>query len=254
MGVKTAYRREGDGPQAVYLHGAGLTQRWLPFYGCLAKSLDLTVPEHPGFGDTEWPDKTLDFDDLVIHYDQLFDQLELDQVHLIGHSLGAWIAAEYATYHPKRVRSLSLICPIGLRVPGHPIHDVFRMTPDDAPGVLFNGNLEGVAEFVAEPDSAEQRVHDYQELTAAAQLMWNPRYDRKLDHRLQRVSAKAVVAVPDEDRLAPPEQAERWLELLPNATRVQVSGGAGAATGHLMIVQQPEKLAGAIVGELDGTR
>ena len=58
----------------------------------------------------EWLDG---FDDLVIHYDALLDALELERVHLVGYSLGGWIAAELAIFYPQRLQSLTLITPAG---------------------------------------------------------------------------------------------------------------------------------------------
>src|SRR5207253_2649981 len=110
-GLRTALRRKGVGEPVVYLHGAGLTRRWLPLYERLAERVDLLVPEHPGFGDTPSPEWLDGFDDLVLHYDELFDLLGLERVHLVGHSLGGWIAADLAVFYPRRVKSLTLITP-----------------------------------------------------------------------------------------------------------------------------------------------
>lgn len=244
-GVRTAYRRRGDGESVVYLHGAGLTRRWLPLYDGLAQSMDLLVPEHPGFGDSDLPDWLDSFDDLVLHYDELFDLLELDRVHLVGHSVGGWIAADLAVYYPKRVKSLTLIAPVGLRVPNHPIHDIFRMTPEEAGDILLNGDVEPFVDYLSDGDTVETMIQGYRELTTLGRLMWNPRYDFKLDHRLGRVSAPALVVAPDEDRIVPAEHFQRWLELLPNASLQTISGDR-APTSHLLIIQEPTKLASAI--------
>ena len=56
----------------------------------------------------EWLDG---FEDLVIHYDRLLDVLGLDQVHLVGYSLGGWLAAEFASFYPERLKSLTLMVP-----------------------------------------------------------------------------------------------------------------------------------------------
>ena len=253
-GLATAYRRQGSGEPVVYLHGAGLTRRWLPLYEILAGSVDLVVPEHPGFGDTPRPAWLGGFDDLVLHYDELLDLLGLDRVHLVGHSLGGWIAAEFAVFYPRRVRSLTLIAPLGLRVEGHPVRDLFRMRDDEAAEVLFNGNVEPYGEYLEEGDPIEAQVHAYEEMTSLGRLMWNPRYDIALDHRLDRVRGPALVVTPDEDRLIPGEHFTRWVELLPNARLAKVSGSPGAPTGHLLIVQQPDELAAAIVGFIEEVR
>ena len=51
------------------------------------------------------PDWLDGFDDLVIHYDELLDALGLEQVHVVGYSLGGWIAAEFAVFYPQRLRA-----------------------------------------------------------------------------------------------------------------------------------------------------
>ena len=100
-----AYRRKGREPPTLYLHGAGFTRMWLPFHERLSQSVDLIAPEHPGYGETEMPEWLDGFDDLVIHYDALLDALELERVHLVGYSLGGWIAAEIAVFHPRRLEA-----------------------------------------------------------------------------------------------------------------------------------------------------
>ena len=86
-GLKTAYRRKGAGEPVVYLHGAGLTRRWLPFHEELSKRADLIAPEHPGYGDTPFPDWLDGFPDLVLHYAEFFDRLGLGKVQLED---GSW--------------------------------------------------------------------------------------------------------------------------------------------------------------------
>ena len=86
--LDVAYRRKGSGEPVVFLHGAGGTRMWIPFYERLSESVDLIAPEHPGFGDTEFPEWLDGFDDLVLHYRDFFDLLGLERFHLVGYSLG----------------------------------------------------------------------------------------------------------------------------------------------------------------------
>src|SRR6059036_1429462 len=95
-GLPVAYRRKGAGSTTVFLHGAGSTRMWLPFYERMSQNVYFVAPEHPGFGDTPTPEWLEGFDDLVLHYRALLDALDLDRIHLIGFSLGGWIAADFA--------------------------------------------------------------------------------------------------------------------------------------------------------------
>lgn len=65
------------------------------------------APEHPGFGDTELPAWADGMDDLVLHYRAFLDTLGLDRIHLIGFSLGGWIAGEFAVFWAERITSAS---------------------------------------------------------------------------------------------------------------------------------------------------
>ena len=220
---------------------AGFTRMWLPLYERLSQSVDLIAPEHPGFGETEMPEWLDGFDDLVIHYDSLLDALGLDRVHVVGYSLGGWIAAELAVFHPRRLASLTLITPIGLRIPGKPIGDLFAMDPE----VVRHDDLQR-----SRPTPRRSRPTSRASTRSStssgrwrrvARLAWNPRYDPKLERRLARVTCPALVVRAEHDRLVPDEIAERYAELIAGARIETVPG-----TGHALIVEQPEKTADVI--------
>jgi pimeloyl-ACP methyl ester carboxylesterase len=239
-GVRVAYRRKGNGPPALYLHGAGLTRMWLPFHEQLSQSLDLLAPEHPGFGETEMPEWLDGFDDLVIHYDALLDALELERVHLVGYSLGGWIAAELAVFHPRRLESLTLITPAGLRISGKPIADLFAMDPEQLFTTVFN-DPANMPEILPDFESLDEIEHQFGEAATLARLAWNPRFDPKLERRLARVSCPTLVVRAEHDRLIPDEMAERYAELIDGARIETVPG-----TGHAVVVEQPERTADVI--------
>jgi pimeloyl-ACP methyl ester carboxylesterase len=245
-GLEVAYRRKGVGPTTVFLHGAGMTRMWLPFYERLSGGLDLVAPEHPGFGDTEMPEWLEGFDDLVLHYRELFDTLELDRVHLVAFSLGGWIAANLAIFYPDRFKSLTLISPAGLRMPDAPMTDFMRMPPEQIGDLLFNGQTMEYLDYFPDPNDIDAAIKGYGEFSTVAKLIWNPRYDYRLDRRVPRIALPALVIEPDQDQIVPNAHAKRWAELLPNARLEKVSGDQ--PTGHLVMIQEPDRTAETILG------
>jgi pimeloyl-ACP methyl ester carboxylesterase len=253
-GLEVAYRRKGTGPATLFLHGAGATRMWLPFYERLSETVDLLAPEHPGFGDTPLPDWVEGFDDLVLHYRDLLDAFDLDRVHLIGFSLGGWIAANLAIFYPHRLKSLTLITPAGLRIPEAPMTDFMRMPPEQIPDVLTNGRTEDYLDYLPDPHDLDAAIRGYSEASTFARLAWNPRYDYRLDRRAPRIALPALVIEPDEDRLLPNAHPRRWAELLPNARLAKVSGERNP-TGHWLIIQEPDRAAETIrsfIQEVEG--
>jgi pimeloyl-ACP methyl ester carboxylesterase len=247
--LPTAYRRKGSGDPLVYFHGAGMTRMWLPLYDELSRSFDTIVPEHPGYGDTPLPDWLAGFDDMVLHYDTVFERLGLDRAHLVGHSLGGWVAANFAIFYPSRVASLTLIAPLGLRVPEDSPVDMFRLSPEGGSELLFSGVAERYLDYLVQGDDLENTLHEYGEAITLARLMWNPRYDRRLDFRLGRVVAPTLVVAPADDRMVPRSHSERYAELIPNARLVTVEGARDEPASHAVIVQQPQEL-GALITNL----
>ena len=236
LGLPVAYRREGSGEAVVFLHGAGYTRRWLPMYQMMADRVDFIAPESPGFGETQLPASFRDFNDLVILYDQFLDQLGVEQIHLIGYSMGGWAAAEFASYYPRRLKSLSLITPIGLRLEDNPGVDMFQLQPEELMDRLFNDKAV-MQEYLPDADDFDEGIHLYAEFSAAARLIWAPRYNLALERRLQRLPCPSLVVRAEDDRLVPNEMAEKFAEVLPTSRLEMIPG-----TGHEVCLERPEQL------------
>src|SRR5258706_14393884 len=126
-GVRVEVLEAGRGEPIIYFHGAGTTsgfQDLLP----LSQSRRLIVPIHPGFGASDDDAGINSMLDYVVHYNALFDQLDLSSpVDLVGHSLGGWMAGLFTVLNGRRVRRLALACPAGLPVAWHPTAGMFTI-------------------------------------------------------------------------------------------------------------------------------
>jgi pimeloyl-ACP methyl ester carboxylesterase len=187
------------------------------------------------------------FDDLVLHYDDVRATLGLDEpFDLVGYSLGGWIAAAYAIFYPDRLRSLTLITPAGMRVPGKsPFADLFSMEPAQLFGTLFN-DPSNMSEVLVDLTDIDTLIHLYEESSALARLVWNPRYDIRMPRRLRRVAVPALIMGAENDRLIPDEACDLYAGHLPNASVQRVPG-----TGHAIVIEQPEATARAILEFLE---
>ncbi|MEQ8389304.1 MAG: alpha/beta hydrolase [Alphaproteobacteria bacterium] len=246
MGLPTAYRRKGSGEAVLFLHGAGMTRMWLPYYEAMAAKFDFIAPEHPGFGETPRPDWLSGMGDVVIHYHEFMARLDLDRVHLIGFSLGGWIAAELATTYPERFKSLTLMAPIGLRVDWAPLEDIFQVGPVRLWDKLFM-NKSLIGDFAGDPGDLDEIVHGYGEGGTFARLAWSPRYNLQLNRRLGRVTCPALVVLPERDDLVPESIGLLYADLLPNARTARIK-----EAGHALIAEQPETIAGAVAAHIEG--
>src|ERR671932_1519855 len=105
------YARMGvrSGPPVVLLHGfsdAGLC--WIRFASDLATEYDLILPDAAGHGHSGAPAQGGALARSVTDVLGLLDALGLDQVALVGHSMGASTASRVAVAAPERVRAAAL--------------------------------------------------------------------------------------------------------------------------------------------------
>jgi len=237
-GFPVPYQRKGAGEPLLALQAEDAASQWRPFHDALAARLDVIAPEHPGFGEAERPDWLEGILDLAYCQLSVLDHLGLDRVHLLGESLGGWVAAEMASLTPERFRSLTLIGPMGLDAPGIP--DVF---------VMNRRQWQEMTRFASPPlegeaPSIDQLVKESRVQASLARVGWNPYlHDPRLARWLHRASMPALVVWGREDRLLPVSCAGQWIELLPSA-RLQVIANAG----HFPALEQPQQTADAVLG------
>lgn len=234
--------RSGRGADLVFLHGAGGAGTWTEFHTRLSTRFTVTFPDHPGFGGSdELPDVEA-MDDLVYHYLDVFDRLRLDNPVLVGTSFGGWIAAELAVHSPERFARLVLLAPVGLRIPGEPITDIFRLPLEERARLVYYDEAVAQSRLPAEPD-IDFVVQRYRDDTALARFGWSPLLaDPKLERRLPRISAATLVVAAGEDRLLPRAHCERYADAIPNA-RLSVIDQCG----HSMLTERPDAAAAAVL-------
>ncbi len=144
--------RGGTGEPVLFLHAAGGAGEWLPFHGLLASAgFEVIAPDHPGFGKSDEFPEAEAMDDLVFHYLDVLDALGLDRPHVVGASFGGWIAAELAVYAPHRIGSLTLLSAAGLRLPEHPVTDLFLLPPAKVAATLFHNPAARAAAALPAP-------------------------------------------------------------------------------------------------------
>ncbi|HKC18340.1 MAG TPA: alpha/beta hydrolase, partial [Candidatus Dormibacteraeota bacterium] len=108
-GARIHYERSGGGLPVVFLHaGIADARMWEPQVHAFSKYFDVIRPDTRGFGGSELPPQRWSpVADLLA----LIDQLQLKPAHLVGCSLGASIAIDFALLHGERLSKLVLVGP-----------------------------------------------------------------------------------------------------------------------------------------------
>jgi haloalkane dehalogenase len=111
-GVQIAYRRLGQGPPVLLLHGwptsSYLWRNLIPPVAAVGR--DVVAPDLPGFGASAKPPDapyTLDYQARML--DRFLAAVRLDRVALVVHDLGGPVGLLWAVRHPERLERLVLL-------------------------------------------------------------------------------------------------------------------------------------------------
>ena len=152
-GTRTVVYVAGSGPDVVYLHGGG-TFHGFEFARDWLHRFRVTLPYHPGFGESTDDSRVETMQAYGRHLRALCDALGIQKMHLVGASLGGRLAAEFTLANHDRVRTLVLVAPAGIALPEHPQPDFSRIAHRDWPQ-YFVHDPEYIRPFwPEEPDQA----------------------------------------------------------------------------------------------------
>jgi pimeloyl-ACP methyl ester carboxylesterase len=248
-GCNIKMMRGGSGPPLLFLHGASGAAAWLPFMQSLSARFDVIVPQHPGFNDSDTPDWLDTIHDLAYFYLDFMEQLDLDRVHLVGASLGGWIAAEIAVRDTYRLSSLTLVGAAGIHVPGAKQVDLFLGSDEQRIRDFFH-DPACADEMIARILQPEFEDANMKNRIATAKLAWQPRaHDPNLRKWLHRIDVPTLIIWGANDRVFPMEYAYVYQTLISGSKAVIIP-----ECGHIPQVEKRDMFVAELTGFIDGMR
>jgi len=216
-GCAVEMRRGGTGETLLFLHGAGGVRAWAPYLAALAEKFSVLAPSHPGFGRSDTPDWLDNMSDMTFFYLDLIEQLDLRDIHLVGNSLGGWIAAEIAVRNAERIRTLTLVSPAGIRVVGVPMGDIFLWSAEEhVRATLYDQKLADAR--LAQPVSEEEAEISLKNHFMTAKLAWSPRFHNPdLEKWLHRIRVPTMILWGEHDRIFPPDYGRAYHAAIPGS-------------------------------------
>lgn len=238
----------------VFLHGAGLDHSWwglqsryFAYHGCNVLALDL-----PGHGRSEGPPLASvgEMSDWVF---ALLKSLEIEKASVVGHSMGALIALEFAARYPENAEKIALV---GVAYPmkvseafldaarrndqsaydmetiwGHAAQVPFSGNPN--PGMWMYGDtlarLARLAPGVLHADLAACNAYAAGMESAA------------------KVKCPALFVLGARDMMTPPKAAQALAKAIPDSRTVAI-----AFSGHSLMAEAPDATLDALIGFFAG--
>lgn len=237
-GIQLAFSEKGTGHAVLLLHGlTGNRHMFDEETRVLKKYLRVITPDFRGHGDSERP-VTYTLSDLIEDMVALIEELGLPSLHIIGVSMGSYVAQGVAIRLGDRVKRLVLVATKSTGKTSA-MQALFEEHKEELEGLTHNAKILKASKYMyhdlqavgqwskeaakkAEPMTAEQIEAANQALTG---------FDFTND--LSKITAKTLVISGDHDQLNPPEKARETARLIPHATFAEFN-----QSGHAPNVEQ----------------
>jgi pimeloyl-ACP methyl ester carboxylesterase len=247
-GLKLEVIEAGHGDPLIVLHDQEYLNTGWPYLDRLAERFAVTVPSHPGFGQSTLPEHFDCVDDLVYAYLDLLRTLRGGPVRLMGLGLGGWIAAEIAVHCSHDLKRLVLVDAVGIKIGGPTERDVADNFIMDAKEFLQASwhDAEAGAKVMKLPSPElpeEDIVTLLRNRQTTALIAWKPfMHNPKLRGRLGRINIPTLVVWGDSDRIVKPDYGRAYAQAIPGARFTLIKDA-----GHYPYLEQPEAFDAAVL-------
>ncbi|MBN3758232.1 alpha/beta fold hydrolase [Paraburkholderia sp. Tr-20389] len=130
----------------VLIHGVGMNQSvWAPQIDALTAAYQVVAYDMLGHGASALPTPAPTLDEYASQLEALLDSMQIERAHVVGHSMGALVALEFALAHPQRTLSVAAL------------NAVYDRTPAQREAVMTRAATLGDAPAVAGVDATLSR-------------------------------------------------------------------------------------------------
>jgi pimeloyl-ACP methyl ester carboxylesterase len=260
--ARLATTRGGSGEPMLLIHGLGSSRTvWDSTRPPLERHFDVIAVDMPGFGDQPWFEdgSAPTMDSLANAVEAEMDELGVDRAHIVGNSMGGWIAIELA--RRERATDVVAISPVGGATPGEARQSgvVLRvsraMSRASRPTCAFTMRsatvrrlgFSGVATGDVPYEDAINAIGYMARSQGFPKLLRNVAGEGDLieanRERFGQVGCPVLIAWGAEDRVLSPAGGPRMAEAIPGS-ELRVLDGCG----HTPMLDRPAETAAMILG------
>ncbi len=259
-GIEIYYELHGHGDPLVLIMGFRRnTEWWYRQLPALSQHFTVLAFDNRGAGRSDKPAADYSIPLFADDTAALMDALDIEGAHVVGISMGGYIAQELAVNHPEMVRSLVLGCT------GAGGETAAVMSPEAMKKFIANKGLSPEEilrkdmdiyfsdRFIREhPEEIEEFIEIslryYQPPDAFLRQFAACRAHDTAD-RLHRIEVPTLIVSGDDDPLVPPENSRILKSLIPHAELLFLPGGR-----HCFFMEMSERFNRTAVDFLAGRR
>jgi len=255
-GVSLTVEVRGDGPAVLFIHGYPFDRSIWTHQLAALDGWSRIAPDLRGMGQSDAPDLGYNMETYAADLAALLDLLGADEVVLVGHSMGGYIAFEFLRRWRDRVRGLVLVdtraeadTPEGKKSRDAAAASA-REQGAEALAEAMLPKVLGASTLAGGPATVE-RVRAIMSATPVPGMVGalGAMRDRPDSTPLlpDLAGIPALVIVGNEDEVTPAAQARAMADAIPGASLVVIR-----SAGHLPTLERPVETTDALLAFLDG--
>jgi 3-oxoadipate enol-lactonase len=253
-GLTMYYEMHGDPDKPIVILIAGLSRDhtiWEMVLGEFASDFRVIIYDNRGAGQTDKPKGPYLAKMMGEDLAALMDALEVPSAHIVGHSMGGFIAQYLAAKHPKKVNKL-VLCSTCIKQSemsisyleqnlefvrtGQPVHEMIKaalpllFAPDFLTETIEEKIIEGIESnpYPPTPESLEAQIIACIEQDSSKFV--------------STIKAPTLVLTGSEDLLMPPEVSQQLAAKIPGAKHVVIDGPA-----HMVQIEDPKEFCRVVI-------
>lgn len=256
-GARLYYEVQGSGSPVILLHGHSLdTRMWDEQYKAFAKKHRVVRFDFRGYGRSSEQTETFQFThmkDLLT----VMDSLHISRAHIVGLSMGSFVAADLLALHPERIISCTMASG-GMKTykgPSEPMDSIESAQRDKKIAALKEYGVEKMKkewleQLIASGGSKRERMRKPLKAMIDTWTAWQPlhkevrvieAHDAEVVFRSHKTMVPTLVLTGGAEVKGKPYRP--WeLDYLPNGTQQVLPD-----CGHMMNMEQPEAFNNAVL-------
>lgn len=268
--INIYYEIHGEGEPLLLIEGLGYSSwMWFSQIPAFSREYKVIVFDNRGVGNTDKPDSEYTIETMADDAAGFLKALGLDSAHVLGVSMGGFIAQELALRYPDMVRSLVLVSTSfggEVSVPGGsnpwntfvelwglmpavlefsnkrnfamPLINSLGLTPIEK--IRYGLSLAFTPEYLRTHTEEVDRIVDLRLANRQPYYAWKRQFMAGMNFdaadRAHLIKAPTLVITGTEDRVVPPERSTRLAEEIPDSRFITLEG-----TGHLLFIEKAEE-------------
>ncbi|KKM09879.1 hypothetical protein SY88_17015 [Clostridiales bacterium PH28_bin88] len=243
-GIQLYYEEHGAGEPLLLIEGLGYaTWMWYRQVPDLNREYRVILFDNRGVGESDKPDLPYTIEMMAADAAGVLRSLGIRRAHILGVSMGGYIAQAFASQYPDLTHTLTLVCtsfggPRAAPMPRSTLDAMTRvtgLTPEEA--ILQGMSVAFAPEFFSSHQAEVRKIAGWRLARPTPRYAWEHQFNAvaraDLEERTAGIQAPTLILTGDADLVVPAKNSRLLADTIPGS-RLVVFPGAG----HLVFIEQ----------------